>query len=101
MKNLKKNKNTIIAIVAFLLIVLLLVQLKDAFFPDEEHAIYGNRLEGRRNVTISDSKKKSIITINTIVTDTILMTRIVSNEFRLKTMFSISKSGYYFSFFNK
>lgn len=59
-KFLKKNKSTVIAIVVFLLIVLVLVQLKNAFFPNEEHAIYGNRLEGRRDVVISNEKKKSI-----------------------------------------
>ena len=59
-KFLKKNKSTIIAIAVFLLIVLVLVQLKNAFFPNEEHAIYGNRLEGRKKVVISNSKKKAI-----------------------------------------
>ena len=49
-----------LAVVVFLILILLLVQIKNIFFPNEEKAIYGNRLEGSSSVKISDSKKKFI-----------------------------------------
>ncbi|MBQ6477707.1 MAG: hypothetical protein IJI43_04685 [Bacilli bacterium] len=60
MEFIKKNKFACIAIAVFLVMILLLVQIKAMFFPDEEHAIYGNRLEGSDKVKISNSKKKTI-----------------------------------------
>jgi len=60
MKFIKKNLFTIIAIIVFLLLVVLLIQVKNIFFPDEGSAIYGNRLEGIEKVKINDSKKKKI-----------------------------------------
>ena len=60
MEFLKKNKFTVVAVAVFLIVVLLLVQIKNIFFPGEEKAIYGNRLEASSNVKISNSKKKSI-----------------------------------------
>ena len=55
------------AVVVFLIVILLLVQIKNIFFPSEEKAIYGNRLEGSSSVRISKDKKKSIE--NNIVAD--------------------------------
>ncbi|MBR2247985.1 MAG: hypothetical protein IKG58_01075 [Bacilli bacterium] len=60
MEFIKKNKFVCIAIAVFLVVILLLVQIKNTFFPNEEHAIYGNRLEGSDKVKISNSKKKTI-----------------------------------------
>ena len=60
MEFMKKNKFTVVAVVVFLILILLLVQIKNIFFPNEEKAIYGNRLEGSSSVRISDDKKKSI-----------------------------------------
>ncbi|MBQ2640332.1 MAG: hypothetical protein IJF92_06215 [Bacilli bacterium] len=60
MNFIKKNKFTVLAVVVFLILILLLVQIKNIFFPNEEKAIYGNRLEGSSSVKISDSKKKFI-----------------------------------------
>ena len=57
---LKKNKFTVVAVVVFLIVILLLVQIKNIFFPNEEKAIYGNRLEGSSSVKISNDKKKDI-----------------------------------------
>ena len=57
----KKNKFTILAIIVFLIVVMLLVQVKNIFFPNEGGAIYGNRLEGIENVKLDSSKKNSII----------------------------------------
>lgn len=53
---IKKNKFTMIAIFCFLLLVILLVQVKNTFFPNMGKAIYGNRLEGIENAKISDKE---------------------------------------------
>lgn len=53
---IKKNKYTMIAIFCFLLLVILLVQVKNTFFPNMGKAIYGNRLEGIENAKISDKE---------------------------------------------
>ena len=57
----KKNKFTILAVIVFLVVVMLLVQVKNLFFPDEGGAIYGNRLEGIEKVKIDNTTKQSII----------------------------------------
>jgi len=57
---IKKNKFTIIAITCFLVLVLVLVQIKNIFFPNMGTAIYGNRLEGIKDVEIS---KKELSTL--------------------------------------
>ena len=53
MNFIKRNKSIIIAIVIFLILVLVLFQLKTIFFPNTGKAIYGNRLDGIENVKIS------------------------------------------------
>lgn len=57
---IRKNKFTILAIVIFLVLVILLVQVKNIFFPNEGSAIYGNRLEGIEKVEITKDKKNTI-----------------------------------------
>ncbi len=69
---IKKNKFTIIAVGVFLILVLLLVQVKNIFFPNEGSAIYGNRLEGIESVKITKDKKTKIeksLTSDAIATD--------------------------------
>ncbi len=60
MKFIKKNKFTIIAIVCFLILMLLAVQIKNVFFPSDGGAIYGDRLDGIDKVRISKSKLNKI-----------------------------------------
>ncbi|MBE6157497.1 MAG: hypothetical protein E7160_01745 [Firmicutes bacterium] len=60
MNFIKKNKFTIVAIIVFLIIVMLLVQVKNIFFPSEGGAIYGNRLENIDEVKIDNNKKQAI-----------------------------------------
>ena len=60
---IKDNKFTIIAITIFLVIVLLLVQVKNIFFPNGKKAIYGDRLNGIENVQISKTKQSDVIKI--------------------------------------
>jgi len=60
MKFLKKNKGTIIVIVLFLIGVLLLVQLKNIFVPNEDSAIYGTRLEGIEEVKITKDQEQQM-----------------------------------------
>lgn len=57
---IRKNKFTMIAIFCFLLLVILLVQVKNTFFPNMGKAIYGNRLEGIENVKISDKELTTV-----------------------------------------
>ncbi len=57
---IKKNKFTIIAITCFLVLVLILVQVKNTFFPNMGKAIYGNRLEGIEGVEISDKELSTL-----------------------------------------
>lgn len=61
MKNfLKNNKFTIVAIAIFLVIVLLLVQVKNIFFPQRANALYGDRLKGIEEVKITEKDQEKI-----------------------------------------
>lgn len=57
---IKKHKVAIVGIVILLIFVILLLILKSIFFPNENKAIYGSRINGRKNVEISDSTKNKI-----------------------------------------
>lgn len=61
MKFIKKNKFTIIAIVCFLAFMLVLIQVKNIFFPNTGKAIYGDRLDGIEEVEVSNSKLDKIV----------------------------------------
>lgn len=50
MNFLKRNKNIIIALVVFFVVILLCVQVKNILMPNEGAAVYGNRLEGKINL---------------------------------------------------
>lgn len=54
MNYIRRNKGTIITIIIFLVLVVILFQLKNIFFPNTVKAIYGNRLDGIEKVEISD-----------------------------------------------
>lgn len=60
MNFIKRNKGTIIAIAVFIVLVIILFQLKNIFFPNTGKAIYGNRLDGIDKVEISDSTYKEV-----------------------------------------
>ena len=60
MNFLKRNKITIIAVAIFLVIVLLLFQIKNIFFPSKENAIYGSRTKGIEKVEVSKSTKEQV-----------------------------------------
>lgn len=57
---IKKNKFTVVAIACFLLLVVILFQIKTIFFPDMGKAIYGNRLDGMKEVEITDKEIASL-----------------------------------------
>lgn len=65
---IKKNKYTIIAIVCFLILVLVLVQVKNIFFPNSGKAIYGERLNGIESVKINKEKLVSKLKENETIT---------------------------------
>ena len=58
MKFLKRNKNIIIALVIFFIGILLCVKIKNILVPNDGAAVYGNRLDGK--VEISKNLKNDI-----------------------------------------
>lgn len=60
MNYIKRNKGTVIAIIIFIVLVVLLFQVKTIFFPNSGKAIYGNRLEGIEEVEISKDTYKKV-----------------------------------------
>lgn len=58
---IKKNKFTLIAVGIFLIILILLIQIKNIFFPSSGRAEYGDRLEGIEEVEITTSKQQKIV----------------------------------------
>ena len=60
MKFIKKHMSLIVAIVIFVLVFIGFLILKNIFFPSEAKAIYGNRLEGRDKVKITDTTKSKV-----------------------------------------
>ena len=61
MNYIKRNKGTVIAIIIFIILVVLLFQVKTIFFPNSGKAIYGNRLEGIEEVEIEIKEKGDIV----------------------------------------
>lgn len=60
MSFIKKNKFVILAIGIFLIVIILAFQVVSMFFPEEGKALYGERLDGIEEVTISNDKLKKI-----------------------------------------
>ncbi len=56
MEFIKKNKFTIIAIICFLLLMLIAIEVKNVFFPNGSNAIYGDRLDGIEKVKVNTGK---------------------------------------------
>ena len=61
MKFIKKHKGLIVAVIVFILVFVLFLLVYRSFFPDEETAIYGGRLEGIEKVEIKKDNKNKII----------------------------------------
>lgn len=67
MSFIKKHRFAIITVVIFLVLVILaLFALKEIFFPNDKASVYGNRLDGISEVSISD---KDISKIKKELTD--------------------------------
>lgn len=60
MKFVKKHLNIIIGVVIVIFAVVALIMVKNFFFPEDSKAIYGNRLEGRDKVKLTDKKIKEL-----------------------------------------
>ncbi len=61
MKFIKKHKSLIIALIIFILVFVLFLGIYRFFFPNEESAIYGDRLEGlTKEVEITKKDKTKI-----------------------------------------
>ena len=61
-KFIKNNKVTAIAFIICVIFVILVFAIKLTFFPNEARAIYGDRLDGIKEVEIKDSLQDKIIT---------------------------------------
>lgn len=60
MKFIKKNKFTILIIVAFIVLVIIAAFVKNIFFINSGQPVYGNRLDGIEEVKIEDSTYEEI-----------------------------------------
>ena len=60
MKFIKKSKNIIIGIIVLIIVVAAVLGIKWLFFGNSNSAIYGNRLEGRDKVKITEDRKNSV-----------------------------------------
>ncbi len=60
MKFIKKNASTIVAIIVFFAVLLGIFTVKKVFLSDEPMAIYGTRLDDRKDVEISNETKKKV-----------------------------------------
>ena len=60
MKFIRKNKNTIVGILVFILVLAGIFAIKSVMSSGEEKAIYGTRLKGRDSIKITDSRKKEV-----------------------------------------
>jgi len=56
----KKHLNIIIGVVILVFAIIAAIMIKNFFFPDDSKMIYGNRLEGRDKVKITEKKQKEI-----------------------------------------
>ncbi len=61
MKFIKKHKGLIVALIIFIIVFVLFIMAYRYFFPDEEKANYGDRLDGIEKVEIVKSDKDKII----------------------------------------
>ena len=60
MKFIKRHKGLIVALIIFILVFVLFLLVYKSFFPDEETAIYGGRLEGIEKVELTKDNKTKI-----------------------------------------
>ncbi len=60
MNFLKKNRNTIIAVAVFLIVLIVVFKFIGMLTGDEEKAIYGNRIDGIDAVKIDGNKEDQI-----------------------------------------
>ena len=60
MKFIKKHSSAIVGIMVFILVFAGFMLAKSIFFPAENKAIYGSRLDGRDKVEISEETKSDI-----------------------------------------
>ena len=57
MKFIKRNRSIIIALIIFFILILLCIQVKNILFPNDGLAVYGNRLDGKVEVSSNLNKK--------------------------------------------
>lgn len=57
MNFIKRNKNIILALIVFFILILLCVQVKNIFIPNKGAAVYGNRLDNKIKIEKGIEKK--------------------------------------------
>ena len=57
MNFVKRNKNIILALIVFFILILLCVQVKNILIPNEGAAVYGNRLDNKIKIEKGIDKK--------------------------------------------
>lgn len=57
MNFIKRNKNIILALIVFFILILLCVQVKNILIPNEGAAVYGNRLDNKIKIEKGIDKK--------------------------------------------
>ena len=60
-KFIKNNKITVVAFIICVIFVILVFAIKLTFFPNEATAIYGDRLDGIKEVEITDKEQDKIV----------------------------------------
>lgn len=63
MKFVKKHTNAVVGLGVIILVIIAILIVKKELFFSESTAIYGNRLEGREKVTISNDTKNQVMNI--------------------------------------
>ena len=60
LKLIKKHSHLIVGIVILIFLVIIAIMAKNFFFPNDQEAYYGTRLEGIDKIKISDKKKEEL-----------------------------------------
>lgn len=112
MKFIKRNRSIIMALIVFFILILLCIQVKNILFPNDGLAVYGNRLDGKVEVTSNLNKKmKELLPegatkvsvresgriLNVIITVSENITKDTAKSFATQSLAALSEeeAGYY------
>lgn len=112
MKFIKRNRSIIIALIIFFILILLCIQVKNILFPNDGLAVYGNRLDGKVEVSSNlNQKMKELLPegattvsvresgriLNVTITVSENITRDAAKTFATQSLAALSEeeAGYY------